>query len=181
MSFTTTCRSPVGTLLLVSDGTALTALHFGDAGAARRLDASAVADETAAPFPQARRELAEYFAGRRAAFTIPLAPRGTPFQERVWHALRAIPHGATASYGEIARAVGSPKAVRAVGAANARNPLAIVVPCHRVIGSDGTLTGYAGGLARKKALLALEANRGAGAPGGARRESRPRRGGHGGG
>lgn len=168
MEHTTSIESPVGRLVLVSDGVSLTAVHFGGGSAAGR---RAGADDRAAPFPQARRELAEYFAGRRTRFELPLAPGGTPFQRRVWEALRQIPHGATATYGEIARAVGSPRAVRAVGAACARNPLAIVVPCHRVVGSDGTLTGYAGGVARKRTLLDLEAVRtpagGGGAPGGA--------------
>jgi methylated-DNA-[protein]-cysteine S-methyltransferase len=156
MDYRTTFDSLVGRLLLVSDGTALAALLFDDGRASGRLAGPAVPNDTVAPFPQARRELAEYFAGHRTVFEIPLAPRGTPFQIRVWEALCRIPCGTTASYRDIARAVGSPRAVRAVGAANARNPLAILVPCHRVIGSDGTLTGYAGGLARKRVLLDLE-------------------------
>lgn len=155
-TYATTVDSPVGRLLLVSDGTALTALLFGGERDAAGVAGPCAMDAAAAPFPQARRELLEYFAGRRTSFEIPLAPRGTPFQKRVWEALRRIPHGSTASYAEIARAVGSPGAARAVGAANRRNPLAIIVPCHRVIGSNGTLTGYAGGLARKRALLDLE-------------------------
>lgn len=153
----TPVESPVGPLVLVSDGAALTALCFGGAREGSRLAGGCPRDDDAPPFVQARRELAGYFAGRRAAFTLRLAPRGTPFQRGVWEALRRIPHGATASYGEIARAVGSPKAVRAVGAACRANPLAIVVPCHRVVGADGSLTGYAGGLDRKRALLDLEA------------------------
>lgn len=155
-NYATTVDSPVGRLLLVSDGTALTALLFRGERDAAGVAGPCVMDGAAAPFPQARRELGEYFAGRRTSFGIPLAPRGTPFQRRVWEALRRIPHGSTATYAEIARAVGSPGAARAVGAANRRNPLAIIVPCHRVIGSNGTLTGYAGGLARKRALLDLE-------------------------
>ena len=102
------------------------------------------------------RQLDEYFAGTRREFELELAPRGTAFQLAVWDALLAIPYGATASYGDIARAVGRPNAVRAVGQANGRNPLAIVVPCHRVIGSDHSLTGYGGGIDRKRFLLALE-------------------------
>lgn len=163
MNYATTVDSPVGRLLLVSDGIALIALRFGSERDARGGADPCLIDATAAPFPQARRELGEYFAGQRTSFEIPLAPLGTPFQIRVWGALREIPHGTTATYGEIARAVGSPGAARAVGAANHRNPLAIIVPCHRVIGSNGTLTGYAGGLARKRALLDLEtAHRGTG-------------------
>ena len=165
MEFTTTIDTPVGELLLVSDGIALTAILFD-----RPRGSSGRTGAGVAPFPQARRQLAEYFAGRRRDFQIPLAPVGTPFQRRVWDALRRIPHGSTATYQEIARAVGSPRAARAVGAANACNPLAIVVPCHRVIRSDGALGGYAGGTGRKAALLNLEAaRRTPGSSGGARR------------
>jgi methylated-DNA-[protein]-cysteine S-methyltransferase len=103
-----------------------------------------------------REQLDAYFAGRRIGFDLELAERGTPFQRDVWRALAAIPHGETTTYAELARRIGRPKAVRAVGAANGANPWAIVVPCHRVIGADGSLTGYAGGLERKRALLALE-------------------------
>lgn len=105
----------------------------------------------------AKRQLAEYFAGARRRFDLPLAPRGTPFQLRCWEALLKIPYGRTASYAEIARAVGSPRACRAVGMANNRNPIAIIIPCHRVIGADGKLTGYGGGLDVKAFLLRLEA------------------------
>lgn len=101
-------------------------------------------------------QLGEYFSGARRAFDLPLAPEGTDFQKTVWRQLSEIPYGTTLSYAAEAAAIGSPKAVRAVAAANARNPIAIVVPCHRVVGSDGSLTGYAGGLARKRALLDLE-------------------------
>ncbi len=105
---------------------------------------------------RAERELAAYFAGRLRRFTIPLAPEGTPFQRAVWAALATIPFGETRSYSDVARAVGRPRAVRAVGAANGRNPLALVLPCHRVIGASGALTGYAGGIDRKEWLLAHE-------------------------
>lgn len=105
-----------------------------------------------------QQQLAEYFAGQRTRFELPLAARGTSFQQQVWHRLCDIPFGTTASYADIAARLDNPRAVRAVGAANGRNPLAIVVPCHRVIGRDGSLTGYAGGLARKRWLLAHEAN-----------------------
>ena len=106
---------------------------------------------------EARRQLLEYLAGRRTAFSLPLAPEGgTPFQRQVWRALEAIPFGETRTYGQIAAAVGSPKAVRAVGQANHRNPIPIFIPCHRVVGADGTLTGYAGGLELKRSLLELE-------------------------
>jgi methylated-DNA-[protein]-cysteine S-methyltransferase len=156
MNFTTILDSPFGPLTLVSDGAAIVALAFDGRVESARLQGPFVEDDDAQPFERARRELREYFAGRRTQFGIPLAPCGTPFQQRVWEALRRIPFGATSSYRDIARAVGAPDAVRAVGAANGRNPIAIVVPCHRVIGSDGTLTGYAGGLDRKRALLELE-------------------------
>ena len=101
-------------------------------------------------------QLREYFAGTRRTFDLPLAPRGTAFQQRVWAALRAIPYGETCTYGELAAAIGSPSASRAVGMANHHNPIPIVIPCHRVIGANGTLTGYAGGLEIKRKLLALE-------------------------
>lgn len=156
MSYTTTMDSPLGPLVLVSDGRALTAILFGDRSDAKRVCGPTVVKDDAEPFAQARRELAEYFSGRRREFEVPLAPHGTMFQTRVWEALRRIPHGTTTTYGEVARQIGAPAAVRAVGAANGRNPLAIVVPCHRVVGSDGTLTGYAGGLERKQALLEIE-------------------------
>ena len=104
-------------------------------------------------------QLSEYFAGQRTQFDLPLKPRGTQFQMRVWQALREIPFGQTRSYMDLARAIGSPEAIRAVGAANGKNPLSIIVPCHRVIGADGSLTGFAGGLQVKAALLALEASR----------------------
>lgn len=105
---------------------------------------------------RAAEELGEYFAGRRRNFTLSLAPRGTEFQQRVWSELRRIPYGETRSYGEIARAIGQPRACRAVGMANNRNPIAILIPCHRVIGRDGSLTGYAAGLTVKQQLLELE-------------------------
>jgi len=113
------------------------------------------------PLPEVRRQLAEYFAGARRAFALPLAPAGTEFERRVWQALGAIPYGETRSYAEIAQAIGHPAACRAVGRANGRNPIAIVIPCHRVIGSDGSLTGYSGGLDLKRFLLDLEGGQGA--------------------
>ena len=156
MRYMTTIESPVGPLALMSDGTSLTAVLFDDERETRRRKEAIVTDEAATPFPQARRELAEYFAGKRTTFEVPLAPEGTAFQRKVWSALLRVPYGATATYGDIARQIGAPKAVRAVGAANGRNPIAIVVPCHRVIGANGTLTGYGGGLDRKRVLLDLE-------------------------
>jgi len=108
---------------------------------------------------ETERQLREYFAGARTAFDLPLAPGGSDFQKKVWHALTTIPFGQTRSYLDLAKAIGSAKAARAVGAANGKNPLSIIVPCHRVVGADGSLTGFAGGLATKAALLALEARR----------------------
>jgi len=150
----TTFDSPVGELLASADSAGrITGLHFLDG---HRLPERAgwVRDERAlAPL---RRQLDQYFAGERRTFELELALSGSPFQLQVWRALRAIPYGDTASYGEIAAAAGQPGAARAVGGANNRNPIAIVIPCHRVIGANGTLTGYGGGLPRKQQLLALE-------------------------
>lgn len=149
-----TIASPVGPLTLVASAEALTAIRFGSQippGCVRCTEADAPP-----LLLRAARELAEYFAGSRRDFTLPLAPRGTPFQQAVWKALRTIPCGETRTYGQIAALIGRPRACRAVGMANHRNPLAIVVPCHRVVGSGGSLTGYAAGLPVKEFLLALE-------------------------
>lgn len=151
--------SPVGPLFLVADRHAVRALRFADPQEPRP-PVSAL--PSLAPRAALRlidrleRELRDYFAGQRRDFTVPLAARGTPFQERVWGALRAIPYGSTATYGDIARAIGMPAAARAIGGANNQNPIAIVIPCHRVIGADAKLVGYASGLAKKVALLQLE-------------------------
>jgi methylated-DNA-[protein]-cysteine S-methyltransferase len=150
-------HSPVGPLLLMSDGECLTGLHTQNDKYKPAIQRDWVEDATARPFDRARIELDEYFAGRRRDFTLPLNPQGTGFQRKVWEQLCAIPFGETISYGELARRVGNPNASRAVGMANSRNPISIVVPCHRVIGADKSLTGYAGGLDRKKALLEHEA------------------------
>jgi methylated-DNA-[protein]-cysteine S-methyltransferase len=122
---------------------------------AERVDRSAIHDERA--IEDVRRQVEEYCAGERTEFDLDLAPSGTPFQRAVWDALLAIPYGETRSYGEIARAIGQPGAARGVGAANHANPIGLIVPCHRVIGADGSLTGYGGGLPLKRALLAHEA------------------------
>jgi methylated-DNA-[protein]-cysteine S-methyltransferase len=156
MKFYTTMDSPIGPLLLVSDGQALTGLYMVEHRHGLSPASDWVQDECAVPLPEARAQLEAYFAGERTDFDLPLAPRGTDFQRRVWSELRAIPYGTTISYGELARRVGSPAAVRAVGQANGRNPISIIVPCHRVIGASGKLTGYGGGLDRKAALLDLE-------------------------
>lgn len=139
-------ETPIGPLTLEADENAVTAIRFSAGGAQ---DASPLLDAAEA-------QLREYFAGARRTFDLPLAPHGTAFQRRVWAALRAIPYGETRTYGELAAAIDSPNASRAVGMANHRNPLPIVIPCHRVIGANGTLTGYAGGLEVKRRLLALE-------------------------
>ena len=142
--------SPIGELLLVGDGHVLHELHMLDAPARspHPRDDAALAG--------VRAQLQEYFAGERRAFDVALELAGTPFQREVWQALLAIPYGETISYGELARRVRRPCGSRAVGAANGRNPIAVIVPCHRVIGADGTLTGYGGGLERKRLLLDLE-------------------------
>jgi methylated-DNA-[protein]-cysteine S-methyltransferase len=150
--FYDTVDSPLGELLLAGDGDALTALHMG---ASPRPDWR----RDAATFREARQQLRSYFAGELREFDLPLDPRGTAFQRQVWDALRRIPYGATVSYAELAAAVGRPGAARAVGAANGRNPIAVVIPCHRVIGASGALTGYGGGLGRKRLLLDLEGGR----------------------
>jgi methylated-DNA-[protein]-cysteine S-methyltransferase len=150
MTLYDTIDTPIGALLLAGDGRELSAVRIdGAPGAGWRRDA--------APFREAAAQLRAYFAGELRDFDLPLAPRGTDFQRRVWSALREIPYGQTIAYAELAAAVGRPRAARAVGAANGRNPIAVVIPCHRVIGSGGALTGYGGGLARKRLLLDLEA------------------------
>ena len=150
----TTIESPVGDLLLIGDGERLLGLHMQEGRRPGHVppDAKAASE----PFAATREQLSQYFAGERTDFDLPLAPVGTPFQEGVWRALREIPYGETASYGELAERIGRPSASRAVGMANGRNPISIVVPCHRVIGASGELTGYAGGVERKRFLLELE-------------------------
>ena len=157
--------SPIGDLTLHVAGGAVTAVNFGRAptrdGAVPGISATAPKTSTAAPVESvlqaADEQLAAYFSCELREFVLPLRPAGTPFQLAVWEALRHIPYGETVSYGELAAWLGRPGAARAVGRANALNPLPVIVPCHRVIGADGTLTGYAGGLSVKCMLLALEA------------------------
>lgn len=146
--------SPVGPLLLAGDASTIKLIDFQAGRHPRGPDKGWTADP--APFEAAVAQLEEYFAGRRRSFDLPLAPEGTPFQRAVWQALTDIPYGETLSYGELARRIGKPQASRAVGLANGANPLPIVVPCHRVIGADGSLTGFGGGLDIKRKLLALE-------------------------
>lgn len=171
-----TVPSPVGELLLAADDAGLTGVYFAEhrhgpgpgapgvepTGAGASHPATTWTPAEARPgaaadvLAEARAQLARYFAGDLTAFTLPLAARGTPFQARVWRALGDIPFGATISYAELARRVGDPAAVRAVGGANARNPISVVVPCHRVVGADGSLTGFGGGVERKRWLLRHE-------------------------
>ena len=143
-------ESPIGTLTLVKTSGVLSGLYTGD----RRSET--FGPRAASGFDDVVEELEEYFARKRTIFTVPIAPSGTPFQQRVWEELRTIPYGETRSYGQLAAAIGNRSAMRAVGAANGRNPISIIVPCHRVIGSNGTLVGYGGGLERKRFLLDLE-------------------------
>ncbi|MCS7100238.1 MAG: methylated-DNA--[protein]-cysteine S-methyltransferase [Burkholderiaceae bacterium] len=147
----TQLASPLGLLTLVGDGRALIAVDLLGAVPKHAVPA---ADALLAAASQ---QLAEYFAGARTAFDLPLAPRGTAFQRQVWAALQSVPYGATISYAALARHIGRPTAARAVGMANGANPLPILVPCHRVIGADGSLTGFSAGLARKRWLLDHEA------------------------
>ena len=140
--------SPMGDIQIEANELGLLAIRFVD-HPVQRPKGNTVTQNTLL-------QLQGYFAGQRHQFSLPLAPVGTPFQMSVWRALQTIRYGEVASYSDIARVIGSPKAVRAVGAANSKNPISIVVPCHRIIGKNGTLTGYAGGLDRKRKLLALE-------------------------
>lgn len=144
-----TIHTPMGTMLAESNGQALTALAFCPENEGSHDDPCPILDLT-------EEQLESFFEGDPVNFDIPLAPKGTPFQQRVWQALRSVPKGETRSYAAIAKQIGSDEAVRAVGAANGANPIAIIIPCHRVIASDGRLHGYAGGLERKRELLELE-------------------------
>jgi methylated-DNA-[protein]-cysteine S-methyltransferase len=151
----TTIDSPIGELLLVGDGESLHCLSMQDGRRPMRIDHRWERRDDA--YGDVRRQLEEYFTGSRRSFDVPLSLHGNEFELRVWSALREIGYGETASYGEVATRVGAPSAARAVGLANGRNPIAVIVPCHRVIGADGSLTGYGGGLERKRLLLDLEA------------------------
>jgi O-6-methylguanine DNA methyltransferase len=151
----TTIDSPIGELLLTGDGHILRGLSMQHGRHPVAVNPSWERREE--PFAAVREQLAEYFDGDRRTFDVPLELAGNPFEVRVWHALCEIPYGETVSYGELAKAIDEPAAARAVGLANSRNPIAVIVPCHRVIGADGSLTGYGGGLERKRLLLDLEA------------------------
>ena len=148
-------ESPLGPMLLLGTKTHLRGLYF--IGQKRQAAVPEGAVESKEPFAEVIRQLDAYFKGERSSFDVPVEFEGTPFQETVWKALQQIPHGKTITYGQLAQNIGNPKAVRAVGLANGCNRISIIVPCHRVIGADGSATGYAGGLERKSRLLALEA------------------------
>ena len=151
--------SPHGRMLLVATDEGLKGVYFDGQKYHPRPEAEWRSEPGHPILRQAARELAAYFGGERRGFTTPLAPAGTPFQRAVWRAISTVAFGRTITYGELARRCGYPGSSRAAGAATGRNPLTIVVPCHRIVGSDGSLTGYAGGLERKRALLALEGAR----------------------
>ncbi|MDH3285968.1 MAG: methylated-DNA--[protein]-cysteine S-methyltransferase [Acidobacteriota bacterium] len=156
-----TFKDPIGQAFAVAcNGELNRLLHFSSRAQAlawwRRELPTALENRDAPPFPELRRQLDEYYRGARTRFDLPLAPHGTYFQESVWRALTEIPFGSTLTYGELAERIGRAGAARAVGRANGDNPIGVVIPCHRVIGSDGSLTGYAGGIDRKRYLLELE-------------------------
>ncbi len=155
-TFFTRIQSPVGELTLVASAKGLRGIYMEDHRKAP--PTPAIWKNDPSRFAEAVEQLAEYFSGKRGSFDLPLDLQGTPFQLRAWHALLEIPFGETRTYAEQAALIDNPKAVRAIGLANGRNPVSIIVPCHRVIGKNGTLTGYGGGLERKRFLLELEKN-----------------------
>jgi methylated-DNA-[protein]-cysteine S-methyltransferase len=148
--------SPIGSLLLTSDGESLTGLYMGAPSKSPELGSDWLEKPNGAPLAKAARQLEEYFAGKRKEFDLPLKMEGTEFQKRVWRQLTRIPFGETWSYGQLAKTLDNPNGSRAVGLANGRNPIAVIVPCHRVIGADGSMTGFGGGIPRKQWLLAHE-------------------------
>ena len=148
--------TPLGTLFATAVGGALTGLYYEGGRHAPEISRAWVEDRAAAPLAECARQVAEYLEGKRRAFDLPLAPEGSEFQRRVWIEIARIPYGETVSYAQLARRSGAPGAARAAGAATGRNPLSIIVPCHRVVGTDGSLTGYAGGIERKTRLLEIE-------------------------
>jgi methylated-DNA-[protein]-cysteine S-methyltransferase len=149
-------ESPHGRMLLIADDNTLTGVYFTGQKHHPTIEGAWIRNARHAPLRQAKRELAEYFAGRRKRFSVRVTPQGTPFQRAVWKAIAGVDFGRTIPYAELARRAGHSGSARAVGAATGRNPIGIIVPCHRIVGSNGSLTGYAGGLAKKRALLALE-------------------------
>jgi len=156
----TTLTTPLGTMLAAAEGNALTGLWFEGQRWFPELDDNWRRDDDLPLFADVARQLDEYFAGRRRVFDVPLVPRGsraTPFQRAVWNAIAAVPLGTTSTYRSLATSCGNARGLRAAGAATGRNPISLIIPCHRIVGSDGSLTGYAGGLERKRTLLAHEA------------------------
>jgi len=154
--FTAYYDSPLGGMILASDGQALSALHFMETRSESDVAGRAPATSDLFVFDETRRWLDLYFAGEKPDFTPPLSPKGTPFQQKVWKILLTIPYGKTVSYGDIARCISPTMSAQAIGGAVGRNPIGIIIPCHRVIGADGSLTGYGGGLDRKRWLLEME-------------------------
>jgi methylated-DNA-[protein]-cysteine S-methyltransferase len=157
MHYYTFYESPFGKMLLLSSTEALVGLYFVGQKYYPRTDKTRQENGDIPPLRQTARELDEYFANRRVHFEVPLAPYGTTYQHAIWKAIATVPHGQTISYSELARRAGYPESPRAAGTATGQNPIGIIVPCHRIIGANGSLTGYAGGLDKKRALLALEA------------------------
>lgn len=149
-------RTPLGTVIAIAAGGALTGIHFEGGKHVPAVPAEWREDPYHDPLRRCAGQLADYFEGKRQCFDLPIAPKGTAFQQRVWHEIAKVRWGETITYAELAARAGAPGSARAAGAATGRNPLSIVVPCHRIIATDGSLTGYAGGLARKEKLLALE-------------------------
>jgi methylated-DNA-[protein]-cysteine S-methyltransferase len=149
-------RTPLGTLIAIAAGGALTGIHFEGGKHVPPIAPEWREDPYHDPLRRCAEQLADYFAGKRACFDLPLAPRGTDFQRRVWSEIAKVGYGETITYAELASRAGAPGSARAAGAATGRNPLSILVPCHRIVATDGSLTGYAGGLERKERLLALE-------------------------
>ena len=148
--------TPLGTILATAEGGSLTSVNFVGAKYTPHAGADWTEDPDGAPLKECARQLGEFFAGKRECFDLPLAPAGTQFQQRVWREIARVPFGGTITYAQLAARAGAPGSARAAGAATGRNPIAIVVPCHRIVGTDGRLTGYAGGLERKMKLLEIE-------------------------
>ena len=149
-------RTPLGTVIAIAAGGALTGIHFEGGKHVPAVSAEWREDPYHDPLRRCAEQLADYFAGKRQCFDLPLAPKGTEFQQRVWREIAAVRYGETITYSELAARAGAPGSARAAGAATGRNPLSILVPCHRIVATDGSLTGYAGGLDRKEKLLKLE-------------------------
>jgi methylated-DNA-[protein]-cysteine S-methyltransferase len=148
--------TPLGTVLATEEGGFLTSVDFIDAKYAKPVAKDWIKDPEATPLKECAQQLGEYFAGTRESFDLPTLPEGTTFQKRVWREISGVPYGATITYAELAKRAGAEGSARAAGAATGRNPIAVIVPCHRIVGSDGSLTGYAGGLGRKTKLLEIE-------------------------